>query len=613
MIQINLAKFLLSKENKIGGGAEQKHLRVTDYERVAKTSKITLPAGTTHVINTADIRSSVTQMAMQLSTVQMLPFSLIYSKPRKQDRNFQNAFRESLNQDDTVTPDTEKLVLNLRKVRSIWDLSNNVTRAYLLTAAGTDPTLKRLMTESTATSFEIFMQLLKDYDRTSSDNAITLKQRLFGIELKSSMTLSDLISQIETIESDIRAAGGSIDTNETALLALNKAKGDERFKTEVAAHIAAQERERIQATWADTKTLLLKLDRSKPAPGTETTTEKIMKTTIEDKKSGHRDRYCKTCHKRHPHGEHVDKNKRGRNRYEDKRNSSGGRHEDNSRSGSVQEVAEKLIAAVFHLGNTKGGRGFGNRGRGGGGRSAGRGRGFEGYCNHCGKWGHTAARCFSNPANQEGGAPRKTGYHPRESEDQANYVADYEEALSRVQRARYDAYVLYFGSEPVAAHLSVFEKDKFLAVYDTAATRFFIWASKHSNIGGKVHIPRDVSTANSGKLKSIYEGFIGFSECFGMSDELSVQLLGGKVLAKLGYEVTISSAGAKFYNPCTIMTKEKVGPFMAPWKNDLIYVDIRNFPEFWIGKFRHIYQPKIIGEAAMVSEVTDNCADIQLF
>jgi hypothetical protein len=65
-----------------------------------------------------------------------------------------------------------------------------------------------------------------------------------------------------------------------------------------------------------------------------------------------------------------------------------------------------------------------------------------------------------------------------------------------------------------------------------------------------------------------------------MSDELSVQLLGGKVHSNLGYEVTISNAGAKFYNPCSLVNQETVGPFLAPWKNDLIYIDIRNFPEF---------------------------------
>jgi len=605
MLQVNLAKFLLSKNKKDGGNPSQKTLRVSDYHGVAKITKIPPPAVPPHIINTGDIRSSITQISLQLSTVPALPFSLIYAKPRRNDKVFQNAFRESLDEDGATSQNSEKLLQNLRKVRSIWDLSNNVNRAYLLSAAGTDPTLKRMMTESTESSFEIIMKLIQDYDRTNFDNSITLKQKFFAIEFKPTMTLSDLIALIETFESDIKAAGGVVDSIESAQLALNKAKVDERFKTDVAAHIAALARERELPTWEETKTLLLKLDRAKPAPGTETTTEKIMKTTMSDNKRNntHRDRFCKLCNRRHPHGEH-DKNKRGRNRdYDDKRNASGGRPEEVNH---IKEISEKIVAAVFHMSNTRGGRGSGNRGRGGG-RSSGRGRGFEGYCNHCGKWGHTASRCYTNPANQQNQENAKK--HPRDTEDSANYVADYEEALSRVTKGRHDAFVLYYGSEPLAAHIQVFEKDKFLAVYDTAATRFFIWASKHDNIERKIHIQRDVSMANAGKLKSVFEGHIGSCECLGMSDELSVQLLGGKVLSNLGYEVTISNAGAKFYNPCSTVNQEAVGPFLAPWKNDLIYIDIRNFPEFWLGKFKHYYQPKGLEQTAMISTVSDRSGD----
>ena len=88
-----------------------------------------------------------------------------------------------------------------------------------------------------------------------------------------------------------------------------------------------------------------------------------------------------------------------------------------------------------------------------------------------------------------------------------------------------------------------------------------------------------------------------------------MQLLGGKVLSNLGYEVTISNAGAKFYNPCSTVNQEAVGPFLAPWKNDLIYIDIRNFPEFWLGKFKHYYQPKGLEQAAMISTVSDRSGD----
>jgi hypothetical protein len=65
MLQVNLAKFLLSKNKNYGGNPSQKTLRVTDYDAVAKITKIPPPAVTPHIINTSDIRSSVTQISLQ--------------------------------------------------------------------------------------------------------------------------------------------------------------------------------------------------------------------------------------------------------------------------------------------------------------------------------------------------------------------------------------------------------------------------------------------------------------------------------------------------------------------------------------------------------------------
>jgi len=116
MLQVNLAKFLLSKNKKDGGNPSQKTLRASDYHGVAKITKIPPPAVPPHIINTGDIRSSITQISLQLSTVPALPFSLVYSKPRRNDKVFQNAFRESLDEDGSTSQNSEKLLQNLRKV-----------------------------------------------------------------------------------------------------------------------------------------------------------------------------------------------------------------------------------------------------------------------------------------------------------------------------------------------------------------------------------------------------------------------------------------------------------------------------------------------------------------
>ena len=240
------------------------------------------------------------------------------------------------------------------------------------------------------------------------------------------------------------------------------------------------------------------------------------------------------------------------------------------------------------------------------------------FCNFCHKSGHTEEKCFSNPKSSEYKGPRKR-YQDSNSRayltegDKDDPRREYYDALARNNRrkfdADYDAFVLWlkpetFGSSrPIALSTTLSEdRNPYIFILDTAATRIFVWSSQHTLIDSRL-VSHNVQTAGAGSLKTVREGVLGTVSVMGMSDELQRQLLGTEVLCGFhGYKITLSGLGAFIFNPESKLTGRPVGPFLAKYREGLIQVDIRNIPEFWIQESVRYFKPVRYDEALVYTE-----------
>ena len=601
MFQINLGKF---NNQKLLECLKQKRLPTSAYDKAGKISKMTQPTSIKQ-IDPDNIRGWFLQSVLQLNTVNGLPIAILFKRPSKNDPQFEKVLRKSLDEDDQPTEATKELGEKFNKAKATWDMSENNVKAFLLTAAGKDASLQRLMTDTKLTSFEIFRQLLVDFDKTSPDMAIALRKKLFGIELKCTMTLAEFLSGIESIIADINAAGGNVDMSEAAQLALGNAKFDKRFESAVAAHIAALEKDHQRAEWIATKSYLLQLDRSTPAPGSETSKEKIMMTTTDKP-------MCKRCGVPHPYGKHT---KRSGGRTKKSGGRGGGprnrreRDDSEDKNEDLREAVKSLTAALTEAT----GKGFS--------RDRSYSRNIDRtsrYCTFCHKSGHTEEKCFSNPKSSEYKGPRKRFQESNSRAfltdgDKDDSRREYYDALARNNRRKfdegYDAFVLWlkpetFGSSiPIALSTSLSEdRNPYIFILDTAATRIFVWSSQHTLLNSRL-VSHNVQTAGAGSLKTVREGVLGTVGVMGMSDELQRQLLGTEVLCGFhGYRITLNGLGAFIFNPESTLTGRPVGPFLAKYKDGLIQVDIRNIPEFWIQESIRNFRPVKYDEALVHSE-----------
>jgi hypothetical protein len=615
MFQLTLSK--LNKKD-LHENLQQKRLPSSSYQEAIKISKNKMTQPTTiKIIDPDNIRSWFLQSVLQLNTIPGLPMALIYSKPSKADPQFQKVIRRSLDEQEEPTERTAELFGLLKGARKTWDASENNLKAYLLTAAGKDEALQRLAIDTSMSSFQTFKQILKDHDKTSPDNVIALRKKLYDIELKNTMTLTDLLSKIEKNMSEIAAAGGEVNMTEGAQIALRIAKFDDRFKTAVAAHIAQNEKDKVSAEWMTTKTYLQQLDRTTEAPGFETSQDKIMMTTENSKNP-----LCHRCGVPHAYGKHVKRSGSGRNKKNSGRGSSSRdrhsregqlRSSSNSTGGSGNEdlrEAVKTLTAALTTANSNFSRDRNNS----------RNYDREGRnCNFCHRFGHTEDRCFNNPKSSEYKGKRgryqdsgSRAYLANGDKDDSR--REYYDALARVNRRKvednsFDAFVLWMRPEPSASTricaLSTTladDRNPFIFVLDTAATRVFVWASKHKLIASRM-ISQDVQTAGAGRLQTVREGVLGTVGVMGMSDELQRQLLGTETLMSFhGYKINLNGLGAFIYNPESSLTGRPVGPFLAKYKQGLIIVDIRNIPEFWIQDSVRHFRPVKYDEALVHTE-----------
>ena len=497
-------------------------MEVSAYETLQ--DKIRLPE--TVSINTDNFEEFLTEFILKIGSVRGLKIPLEFTCPQKEDPNFEKRVLSVLTNEAEPRPKLKRLFKELATAQSLFQLADDNLKAYVLQCAGKSSTLRRKIIRHQGDSLSLLSDLAKDYDKTSSDNAISAEAKIFQLSYDTLTTNEEFIEKLEAGVTAVENAGGSFSLDKLAQILLNQAKASERYKIPVASYITSLQREGKLPEWAETKQYMLTLDRTTKAIEAP---EKILFTSANKPKSKYH--FCKRCNTRHPAGQHELQRK--------------------------QNPAEIVAAAVEIIERKRQlSRPSGN---------------FQGRCFFCNKVGHTKKQCFKNPENQA----KKSGYHSRE---QATYTraadstaSDYYEALDRSTRGRY-AYVL-----SDAAH-AVFDSDetkKFLMLYDTAATKIFLRNSWHEFESSRL-VQREVSTAGSGKLRTIREGNVGGFTAYGMSDELQVQLCGGQALAQKGYIVQIDHLGATITN----RFYQNEAPYCVPWNEGLLLINMQELVTF---------------------------------
>ncbi len=487
--------------------------------------KIRVPPETTK-INTENFVEFITEFLMKVDSVLGLRIPLLHTKPQKEDKDFERKTCDILSAGGGREK-LRKIFKKLKRAQILYDLAESNLKVYLLSCAGTSDILRRKIMQYKGDIYNLLLDLQKDYDKTSSSNAIDAERKLFELKYDNSTTNEEFIEKLEAGLTTVENAGGSISLDKLAQILLNAAKESERYKVPVLSFLTSFQREGTMPTWPETKQYVLNLDRTtKPVE----VMDKIMFTDTKRPSHQPKNRFCKKCKTRHPEGQH---------------------------SGfSDRKATAELVAAAVEILDKK--RKFNVKT-------------FKGNCYFCNKPGHTQKNCFSNPANKE----RRTQPYDRaaltRSED--SNASDYYEALERSTKGRY-AYVLR-----EYAH-AIFETDtdkRFMMLYDTAATKIFVRYSWHRFKDDRA-ISTKVSTAGSGTLTTIREGLIGTVPAYGMSDELQIQLGGGQAFAKLGYEVKINEEGATL----THRTRSDILPYFVPWTDGLLVMNMKKIPFFMI-------------------------------
>ena len=558
--------------------------QVLDYSMYSEIpKKIRQP--TSIKINIENFQQFLSEFSMFIGNVEGLDISMKFSKPSATDAKFAELYSESLD-GDTPTEYTRTLLRELdTAVKSYERIDTNV-RTYLVSCAGTDETLRRKFINHQGDAYSLVRELATDYNKKSSNNAITEKAKMYLLTYSATTTNEEFIDKLELAVTAIENAGGKVDYDEIALRALNCAVDCERFQMKVTAYMTTNELNAKTPSWTEVKAYLLSLDRTVKSPGNNSdkpSNLKIMYTDDGEKKKQHdkkkqknRYRFCtrESCMTRHPDGEHLD-----------------GSKNKSSVPNKKQSNAELIAAAVVEAINQDKRNRFQSRGANQFANSFHRNRGdryrpdddsnsFNGECFYCHKPGHTQWECRNNPKSQAY-TGRKPSYHPR---DRANFTqdaedadsADYYAALDRSTRGRFSANVLRDNVEAQAL-FTAFENE-FMMLYDTAATKIFVKNSWHRLTNSR-RINREVATAGRGKITTIREGFIGRASVYGMSDELQVQLVGGRALAALGYTVIINDDGATFTHEDDTPT---CPTYFVPWVDDLLPIDIRKLKVFQI-------------------------------
>ena len=545
-------------------------------------SKINLPA--TIKIRTENFQEFLKEFNMFIGSVTGLSMTMQFTKPSAEDETFATAFTDSLSRGN-LTEQSNKLLSDLEKAKEKYVTIDKKVKAYLTCCAGTDEILRRKFLNYSGDAYSLVQELSLDYNKKSNSNAHDATKAMYDLEYSPTTTNAEFINMLEIAAVAVENAGGTAEEKDMALIILNQAQKSERYQVKVTSYVATNEGMGVTPTWAQVKAKLLEFDRStKPTKGntSDTSSELKIMYTDDGKKKKHKDknnkqkrhRFCtrEGCMTRHPDGEHIDGSKN---------------------KSSVPEKRwtndQLLAAAVEVLEQRQGRRSFNSRDNHQFSNSFHRNRGdryrpdeesssFNGVCFTCHKPGHTQWECRHNPKSPAY-TGKKPGYHSR---DRANFTRDAEDsdsaeyyaALERSTRGKFSANVL---RDNVAAHalFTAFENE-FMMLYDTAATKIFVKNRWH-RLANSRKINKEVSTAGRGKLVTIREGFIGRASVYGMSDELQVQLVGGRALAALGYTICINDDGATFTHEDDTPTSS---PYFVPWTDDLLPVDIRKLKVF---------------------------------
>jgi hypothetical protein len=535
-------------------------------------------------IRTENFQEFLKEFLLYIGSAPGLAMTMQFTKPSSDDETFASEFTDSLSRGN-LTEQSNTLLRDLEKAKGNYEIIDMKVKTYLISCAGTDEILRRKFLNHQGDAYSLVQELSLDYNKKSNDNAIVARRKMYDLKYSPTTTNEEFINMLEEAAVAIENAGGTIDEAEMALIILNQAQTSERYQMKVTSYMSTNEGTGFTPTWAQVKARLLEFDRStKPLQGNTSDTPSNLKIMYTDdgKKKKHKDknnkqkrhRFCtrEGCMTRHPDGEHIDGSK-NKSSVPEKRWTN-----DQLLAAAVEVLEQKQGRRSF---NSRGNHQFSNsfhRNRGDRYRPDEESNSFNGDCYICHKPGHTQWECRHNPKSPAY-TGKKPGYHSR---DRANFTRDAEDsdsaeyyaALERSTKGKFSANVL---RDNVAAHalFTAFENE-FMMLYDTAATKIFVKNRWH-RLANSRKINKEVSTAGRGKLVTIREGFIGRASVYGMSDELQVQLVGGRALAALGYTISINDDGATFTHEDDTPTSS---PYFVPWTDDLLPVDIRKLKVF---------------------------------
>ena len=271
-------------------------------------------------INIENFQQFLSEFSMFIGNVDGLDISMKFSKPSATDAKFAELYSESLD-GDTPTEYTRTLLRELdTAVKSYERIDTNV-RTYLVSCAGTDETLRRKFINHQGDAYSLVRELATDYNKKSSNNAITEKAKMYLLTYSATTTNEEFIDKLELAVTAIENAGGKVDYDEIALRALNCAVDCERFQMKVTAYMTTNELNAKTPSWTEVKAYLLSLDRTVKSPSNNSDKPSNLKIMYTDdgKKKKHQDkkkqknryRFCtrESCMTRHPDGEHLDGSK----------------------------------------------------------------------------------------------------------------------------------------------------------------------------------------------------------------------------------------------------------------------------------------------------------------
>jgi len=484
-------------------------------------------------ITSDDIQGWKKKVSIIIKAQTCLSLPLEYVKPSEDDEEFLVAFNSTLD-NGGETDETRALAKKFAKITTLWTSADNIIKAKLLDAAGTNATITRLITKmSDEDSCIIIEQLLKDYDKTSSATAFSLKSELQMIDVKT--TMHEYISEVEAKIEEIQSAGGNVDMAEIAELLLNKGMLSARYQTHVSTKMALLETKRKKPVWSIIRSWALQLDaKTKSVTATEPSTT-LATTTVPHQaqvalatSTTNGKKLCKTCGKVHA----------GKCRLLTQKN-------------NVSQIAAAIATVLKGDGKKPDQRRFQNRGsyqaRGNIGRgnigngnfghgNFGRGNNqqdiFPGNCHSCGVYGHKSYQCPNkgNDRQQYRRTVQDAGF------DNAALATEYGALLKKIKPdcfACFDDYACFIGLDT---------KDDDIILIDSAASRIFVFASKRLMNPRKVsHSINTASTAD--QLQTFMQGEVGIMTCFAMNKKLQCQLCGTAPLTDIGYSILIVKDG----------------------------------------------------------------------